>query len=303
LAETLIISAICGIGIGLLSGILGVGGGVIVIPMLRLAFGVDALVTAGTSLLVILPTSLAGVIGRLRSRSRTGARVINLRAGLLVGCGGIVFSPIGSWLGNITGGPIVMIAAAIVIAYTGVNMIRKALKSKPVTVAASDRTETAEVASPTDVEADEAGSALDRTQKTEAMTKTGKDGCELILNGTTVAKLICLGAVAGLLSGFIGVGGGFLIIPMLMWMFDMPFKEASGTSLAALCILSIPGIVTHGLLMHVDYARGLAIAAGSIPGALLGTALLKRLPEKTLRIVFGALLFVVAVTLAVNEFI
>lgn len=273
MAETLIIAALCGIGIGLLSGILGIGGGMIVIPLMRLGFGTDALIAAGTSLLVILPTSISGVIGRLASRRRGGPLSIHLRAGLLVGVGGVVFSPIGSWLSTVAGGTVVMIAAAIVIVYTGANMIRKALKAKPA-----------------------AGAAAMNSVSGAATT-------DIPLTGANCAKLLLLGAIAGLLSGFIGVGGGFIVIPMLMWMFGMSFKEASGTSLAAICILSIPGIIAHGLYGHIDYVRGLAIAAGSIPGALMGSALLKYLPDKILRIVFGALLFVVAAVLVSNEFI
>ena len=277
MAGTIVISVLCGLGTGVLSGILGIGGGVVIIPLLRLGFGVDALVTAGTSLLVILPTSISGVVGRLRGMrkekaavadagagSPAAARTINLKAGLLVGAGGVVLSPAGSWLTTVAGGPVVMVVAAVIIAYTGINMARKALRAK-------------------------SGQALEG------------DSPALAFTAKNVVRLLTLGAIAGLLSGFIGLGGGFIIIPMLMWMFDMSFKEASGTSLAALCIIATPGIIAHGLLGHVDFVRGLALAAGSIPGAQLGSNLLKRLPEKTLRIVFGIVLVVVAVTLATNE--
>lgn len=272
MALTLIIAAICGLGVGVLSGLLGVGGGIIVIPLLRLGFGVEGLVAAGTSLLVVLPTSLSGVIGRLAARRRGGMASIHVRAGLLVGAGGIVFSPIGSWLSGVAGGAIVMVAAGIVIAYTGANMVRKALRLS-------------------------GGSG-------GAGGSGPQDGAtDIAMTGANIARLLLLGAIAGLLSGFIGVGGGFIIIPMLMWMFGMPFKVASGTSLVALCLLAVPGIITHGLYGHIDFVRGIAIAAGSIPGAFFGTALLKRLPEKALRIAFGILLVAVAVTLAINEFI
>ncbi len=263
---SMILAVISGVCVGVLSGLLGVGGGIIMIPLLRLLFGVDALVATGTSLFVILPTSASGVIGRIRSKG------LFVKLSLIIGLGGIVFSPIGSWLAEIAGGPASMIAAAIVIAYTGVNMARKAAQ-----------------------------------KKTEGATATAEQRGR-ISNGfrntaACIVSAIAVGVIAGFLSGFIGVGGGFIITPMVMWLYGMPFKSATGVSLLSLCVLSIPGIITHGLYGHIDFLQGAMLAIGSIPGAFLGSALLKRVPEKFLRIAFGCLLVVVAIILAANEFL
>ncbi len=238
-----------------------------VIPLMRLGFGAEALVTTGTSLFVILPTSISSVIGRLRNER------VNVKLGLCVGIGGMCFSPLGSWLTEVLGGTSSMIAAALVIAYTGATIIRNALKL---------------------------GSAQVSPEEEKAMFP---DVMTFEMSAKHVAQVFCIGAVAGFLSGFIGVGGGFLIVPMLMWMFGFSFKDATSTSLMALCVISIPGIITHGMMGHVDYLRGIAIAAGSIPGAFLGTKLLKKTREKPLRIVFGILIFAMSATLAINELV
>ncbi|MGI6216095.1 MAG: sulfite exporter TauE/SafE family protein [Coriobacteriales bacterium] len=284
MAETLIIAALCGVIVGILSGLLGIGGGVIVIPLMRLGFGVPGLVATGTSLFVILPTSISGVIGRLRSKS------LNVKIGLCVGLGGVIFSPIGSWASEQAGGMAAMIAAAVVIAYTGANMIRKALKlEKP--VAAGNPGESGATSKNTR----EATIAAEKNMFTDSMN--------FKIDGKSLAKMLAVGAIAGFLSGFIGVGGGFLIVPMLMWMFGFSFKDASGLSLMALCVLCIPGVITHGLFGNIDYLRGLMLIIGSIPGSFLGTALLKHVHEKSLRIAFGILLFGVGIMLGVNEFV
>ncbi len=265
MATVLVISVACGLGVGILSGLFGVGGGIVVIPLMRLGFGAEALVTTGTSLFVIFPTSLSSVISRLHNGR------INIKLGLCVGLGGMCFSPLGSWLTEVLGGTSSMIAAAIVIAYTGFSMIRKALKLS------------------------------DTPSNIEDESSMFPDIMSFEMNAKHIAQLFCVGAVAGFLSGFIGVGGGFLIVPMLMWMFGFSFKDATSASVLALCVISIPGITTHALMGHVDYLRGAAIAIGSIPGAFIGTAILKRLHEKPLRIVFGILIFAMSAILAINE--
>ncbi len=316
--EGMIIAAACGLAVGILSGLLGIGGGIIIIPLMRLGFGVDGLIASGTSLFAILPTSLSGVIGRLRTHS------INIKIGAMVGLGGVVFSPIGSYLSEMAGGAATMIAAAIVIAYTGANMIRKARKmpklggkaAESATVPATTEsdavastataTSTAPASSTTAAidqnVASAAPSAAAPAASIEAENSQYTDAINFKINGKNALKLLATGAIAGFLSGFIGVGGGFIIVPLLMWLFNFSFKDASGASLMALCILAVPGIITHGLYGHIDYLRGLMIVIGSIPGAFIGTALLKHVHERTLRIAFGFLLFAVSVTLAVNEF-
>ncbi len=267
MAITLITAAICGIGIGILSALLGVGGGIITIPLLRLIFGIDSLIATGTSLFVVLPTSISGVIGRIKSKT------LHIKISLLIGAGGVIFSPLGSTLADIAGGTASMIAAAIVIAYTGANMVRKALKKK--------------------ISVEEASA--------DELSINPRQNNNFILTKKNVILAITVGIVAGFLSGFIGVGGGFIITPMMMALFNSDFKNATGISLLALCILSIPGIITHGFYGNIDYLRGAMIAVGSIPGAFIGSALLKRIKDRTLRIAFGILLVVVAIILALNE--
>ena len=274
MALTIIISIICGFGVGILSGLLGVGGGMIVIPLLRLGFGVEGLVAAGTSLFSIFFTSVSGTVGRMRTKT------VNLKVGALVGIGGVIFSPIGSWLSEIAGGTAAMVAAAAVIAYTGIVMIRKGLVLPGKRVSQTPAIFSGEA-------------------KPEPVFTSVHD---LELSVRNVVLFLAVGAVAGFASGFIGVGGGFIIVPLLMWLFNLSLKDASGTSLVALCLLAIPGFITHGFFGHVDWIKGIALAAGSIPGAQLGASLVKRVPEKTLRICFGILLLVVAVSLVLKEF-
>ena len=94
--------------------------------------------------------------------------------------------------------------------------------------------------------------------------------------------LLLVGAVAGLLSGLFGIGGGAVIVPALVWI-GLSQRHASATSLASMIPTSIAGMLTYALQGNVDWLSALLMAVGAVAGAQLGTRLLKILPEIVLR--------------------
>ena len=115
------------------------------------------------------------------------------------------------------------------------------------------------------------------------------------------AALVVVGLIGGFLSGSFGVGGGIVMVPLLIWLTGMDQRRASATSLAAI----VPSVVigSIGYLAHneVDLVAALALAVGTVPGALLGTRLLRILPLPALRWGFVALLVVIALRLILVE--
>lgn len=110
-----------------------------------------------------------------------------------------------------------------------------------------------------------------------------------------------VGLAAGALSGFLGVGGGVVLVPAMVLLLNFHVHEAVGTSLMVMAIYAIPGSVAHYLLGHVDIALLVPIALGSVLGAQLGARLAVRTREKRLRLSFSFFLFVVAACMAVFE--
>ena len=117
-----------------------------------------------------------------------------------------------------------------------------------------------------------------------------------------VVGAVAVGLIAGLCAGYIGVGGGFIMVPMMTSFLAVSMRRASGTSLIAIIILSIPGVITQALLGNVDFVAGIALAVGSIPGAIIGAKFVKKVPERQLRFLFAIFLFIAAVVLLLNEF-
>jgi len=113
--------------------------------------------------------------------------------------------------------------------------------------------------------------------------------------------LAVLGIVTGVYSGFLGLGGGFVLVPMLARVFGFTIKRAIGTSLVAIGVLSVPGSVAHWALGHVDLGLAAGLVVGVVPGALLGARVTAVANERHVRYGFSVLLVLAGVALAVNE--
>lgn len=263
--------ALAGVFVGVMSGLLGVGGGTIMVPIFRLAFGMSPLASTATSLFAIIPTSISGVVAHARAKTCVP------KLGLALGVGGAVMSPMGVWLASVSPGWLVICVAAIVIGFSAFKMFKKAVKCAP---------------------APRAGRAGGNAQGASAKVVPDQP----VLSRKQYLQGACIGLIAGLASGYVGVGGGFIMVPLMLAVLDIPMSLASGTSLIAITILAIPGVIEQGLLGNIEYLAGIAIVVGSIPGALVGARLVRVVPERQLRFIFGGFLLVAAVMLMLNEF-
>lgn len=284
---TFIAPALAGVFVGVMSGLLGVGGGTIMVPIFRLAFGMSPLASTATSLFAIIPTSISGVVAHTRAKTCVP------KLGLALGVGGAVMSPVGVWLASVSPGWLVICVAAVVIGFSAFKMFKKAVKcaSVPRAGQAGGNAQAAAGAS----SAASAGSGAESANP-------GAASSQPVLSRKQYLQGACIGLVAGLTSGYVGVGGGFIMVPLMLAILDIPMSLASGTSLIAIMILAIPGVIEQGLLGNIDYLAGIAIVVGSIPGALVGARLVRVVPERQLRFIFGGFLLVAAVMLMLNEF-
>lgn len=309
--ETFIIAAIIGVIIGIFSGLLGIGGGTLMVPIFRLGFGMSAISSTATSLFTIIPTSLAGLITHVKNKTCIP------KVGVLCGLGGACTSPLGVYLASISPSWAIMFAAAAIIGYSSYSMFRKAIRMPKIApqgesaVTGKDLEKEAEKAA-------QAAAAQAQAAQAAAVQDEGQTGTTKAAANTTktvsapkeetfklsvkkVALCLLIGLIAGLASGYVGVGGGFIMVPLFISLLGIMMRQASGTSLIAVTILAIPGVVEQGLLGHIDYIAGIAMAVGSIPGAVIGASLIRKVPERKLRFVFGAFLLISAVVLLFNE--
>mgnify|MGYP002318776747 CR=1 FL=1 len=270
-----IASILVGLGVGVLSGLLGIGGGTILVPVFKLGFGLSAIASTATSLFTIIPTSVSGAISHIRNKSCIP------KLGVAAGLGGAVTSSLGVWLASISPDWAIMVAAAIIIGYSSFTMLKKAASMKPAKRAADATAGATEGAT--------------AAPEPEALPPVPSMSAKQLAIGAAI------GLVAGVASGYVGVGGGFIMVPLMTQLLSTPMKLTSGTSLIAVMILAIPGVIEQALLGNVHWVIGIAIACGSIPGAAIGARLVQRVPERTLRFIFGGFLLVAAALLVVEQ--
>jgi hypothetical protein len=109
---------------------------------------------------------------------------------------------------------------------------------------------------------------------------------------------LCIGLVAGVLSGLFGIGGGLLIVPALVFLAKFPTKLALGTSLGALLLpVGVLGAYTYWENGHVHVRASLLIAVGLTGGALVGARVAQAMPGITLQRLFALFMVAMAVQL------
>lgn len=115
-----------------------------------------------------------------------------------------------------------------------------------------------------------------------------------------LSNYLLLGFVAGFLSAFLGIGGGIIIVPALIILFNFSVKKAVGTSLAVIIFIVSIGIISHFLLNpeNINFLAVLFILVGSLIGSGLGAFLIKKSPESLLKKIFALFLVLVAIRMA-----
>jgi uncharacterized protein len=114
-------------------------------------------------------------------------------------------------------------------------------------------------------------------------------------------KLAAIGTVAGVFSGLFGVGGGTVIVPLLIFWLGYGERLATGTSLGAIVLIGLIGVIAQGgLYGNVHLLTGLLLSIPAIVGVVIGIEVQQRIPQRAVSLLFAALLVAVAAELIVK---
>ncbi|QQR58873.1 MAG: sulfite exporter TauE/SafE family protein [Candidatus Melainabacteria bacterium] len=256
---------IIGFCTGLLSGAFGIGGGVVCTPLLRLFLGLSAHVAVGTTIAIIIPTSCTGAVNYFRKG------LVDFKLALAIGIPAMLGVCFGAYATNLISGNALMISFACLVTFVGVDLTFGILEKF------------------TNKAKSEPDSESEPDSKPDSKPKPSR------------LKLALLGITTGLMAGFFGIGGGFILIPALVYLANMTLKEAFGTSLCVVSIVSIPGTITHALLGHVDYWLMIVMMFTTVPASFLGSAIALRTKDSVLKKAFGIIMLIVAITMFFKE--
>lgn len=131
-----------------------------------------------------------------------------------------------------------------------------------------------------------------------AATAEMTDGCS---SRRCLSHVAMHGIVVGVLTGLVGVGGGFLIVPALVILSRLPMKQAIGTSLAIVAVKSYAGFAGYVGDVPVDYSLMAVFAAVAIIGSMIGTRFARRVSGEALKKGFAVFLMLVATYILANQ--
>jgi uncharacterized membrane protein YfcA len=120
-------------------------------------------------------------------------------------------------------------------------------------------------------------------------------------NRRSLAGAAGIGALAGTLSGLLGVGGGVVLVPGFSEILRLPLKTTIATSLACVGIFAVPSTVAHALLGDIDWRMAILLAVAVVPGSRLGAALSIRATNRRLRLAVGGFLGAIAIAYGAGE--
>ena len=117
--------------------------------------------------------------------------------------------------------------------------------------------------------------------------KKDDDGAAPARRELPLGRVLLDGAVVGLVTGLVGAGGGFLVVPALALLGGLPMSVAVGTSLVVIAMKSFAGLAGYLTTVQLDWGITLGVTAAAIVGSLIGSGLAGRIPEAALRKAFG----------------
>jgi len=116
----------------------------------------------------------------------------------------------------------------------------------------------------------------------------------------TTFAILGSGIIVGIGASFTGLGGGFLMVPLLLFM-GFSSQKAVGTSILGILIIALSALLAHHKLANVDYKYGLLLGIGGVVGAQIGARLVEQVPAETFKKIFAFILVILAIYLVVKK--
>lgn len=246
--------------IGVVLALTGAGGGILAIPLLVLGMHMPVQQAGPVGLAAVGIASAFGAAVGLK------AGIVRYRAALLIGAAGMLTAPAGVALAQRLPDKPLLAVFALIMCWVAWRMLRPATT-------------------------EHAGADV---APNDQPCKVSSAGGRLVWTSSCARSMAGTGALSGLLSGLLGVGGGFVIVPALTHHTDLDMRSVQATSLAVIALVSISGVsaaIWHG---SVNGAVAMPFTAGATIALLVAQRLAHHLPAAHLKLAFACLCVLVA---------
>jgi uncharacterized membrane protein YfcA len=267
-----------GLTVGFLSGLFGVGGGFLLTPVLKILLGIPYPIAVGSSLVQIGLNSAVSAFKHGRNRN------VDLKRGLLLAAGALAGADLGVRLHAALkrGDPILLFGRSLSAMDLVLNLLFLVLLGG---VGVFILLETARVSS-----GEEARTAVAqglRRLRLPPAASFPRSGLERY----SLWAPLGLALVVGVLTGLMGVGGGFISFPLLLYVIGVPTHIAIGTSAFQILLASSYGALRHGLAGNIDFLLVALLVPGSLAGVFLGVRVSQLLGGRSIRRYFALVVF------------
>ena len=266
--------------VGILSGMFGVGGGFLITPLLFFV-GIPPAVAVATSANQIVASSVSGVLAHIKRKN------VDFTMGLILLAGGVVGSLLGVQLFNMLKviGQVDLLVTLCYVVFLGVVGLLMLIES----INALRRAR------------GQAGRRPTRKKHTWAHNLPLK--MKFRVSGLYISAIppIIVGMCVGILGAVMGVGGGFIMVPAMIYIIGMPTKVVIGTSLFQIIFVSGFTTILHAYTNQtVDIILAMLLLVGGVIGAQIGTQIGMKLKAEQLRILLALLVLVVCLKLGID---
>lgn len=266
--DAAVVAALIGLAVGTVIGGLGGGGGVLTVPALVYLLGQTAHDATTGSIIIVGFTALVGVLARI------DARGIDWRTGIAFGLVGIPAAYLGTVVNRQVGQPVLLIAFAVLTVVAAGALLL------------NDRGGNGHPSDP-------------RPAGSTALTRQRIRRRALLL---LAAKTAVCGVAIGFLTGFLGVGGGFLIVPALVIVLRMPMTLAVGTSLLIIAMNAVSSVLARiPDLPHLDWHVVAPFTVAAVIGSFIGKRVADKLSGATLARAFAVMLVAIGLFVGVES--
>jgi uncharacterized membrane protein YfcA len=256
-----------GAALGLVIGLLGGGGGILAVPLL-IAAGEPFLVASSQSLVIVGAGAAAALVPHHR------AKRVDWRVGLVFGALGAVGAFAGARLAAYVNPTVLMGGFTALLVAGAVTMLRAGLDE------------------PTRAELNALG-RVERGDEALPATEDGDPAGRPGLGTRGRLRVVALASSVGLVTGLLGVGAGFVVVPALVGAMKLPIKKATATALVVIVINSaVAAVVRHGSQGTLGVTVGLAVSSATF--AVVGALVSRRVPAWALSVAFAVLMLLVA---------
>lgn len=262
-----------GVFVGLILGLTGAGGAILAVPLLIFALNWDVARSAPVALVAVAASAALGAAIGLRQGC------VRYRAAMVMAGGGALMTPLGLYLAHRAPVAPLALAFSAVLLYVAWRMYRQA--------------RSVAIAIPTAVGIACEVPAHGHSAPCQFSTSTGR----LVWNAPCAKALVVSGLATGFLSGLLGVGGGFVIVPALRHTTDLPMNSIVATSLLVVALVSSFAVGSSALTGHLDFSIAWPFAVGALLGMLAGRAVAPKIAGPKLQQGFAGFAALVAVGL------